>query len=34
MASKVEMLMKEAMEDIQEAVKVGGELLKDVLFCR
>jgi hypothetical protein len=28
-----EMMMKEAMEDINEGVKVGGELLKDVRFA-
>ena len=28
-----EMMMKEAMEDIIEGVKVGGELLKDVRFA-
>ncbi len=29
----VEMMMKEAMEDVDEGVKVGGELLKDVRFA-
>ena len=29
----VEIMMKEAMEDVDEGVKVGGELLKDVRFA-
>ena len=28
-----EMVMKEAMEDVEEGVRVGGELLKDVKFA-